>query len=170
VILNQSVFGEGSTFECTFRNLTSVDGKIPGEIMIDQCLIQLPTTAKILIADDSSDNIELIKFYIQSAGVTDIEVATNGLEAVEKSKNPNIELILMDIQMPDMDGYEATRKIRERGQKIPIIALTAHASAEHRQHAINAGCTDILTKPLQHHVLVNILGNYLKKLNPAASM
>ncbi len=91
----------------------------------------------------------------------DICVAVNGRQAVENVKTSKFDLILMDLQMPEMDGYEATKKIREMGLQIPIIALTAHALGEHRDRALKSGFTDYLTKPIKREDLVDSIERHL---------
>jgi CheY-like chemotaxis protein len=71
------------------------------------------------------------------------------------------DLVLMDIQMPIMDGYEATQKLRESRISVPIIALTAHAQSDHKTNAINAGFTEFLTKPIGRDLLLSALAKYL---------
>ncbi|MBU4344218.1 MAG: response regulator [Proteobacteria bacterium] len=107
----------------------------------------------ILLVEDSADNRLLIQSYFKRTS-NHIDIAENGEIAVEKFKSGKYDLVLMDIQMPVMDGYTATREIRkwerEKGRKeTPIIALTAHAMAEDAKKSLDAGCTDHLTKPIK---------------------
>ena len=102
---------------------------------------------RILLAEDNPDNQALTKLILTKAGYQ-VEVADNGQEAVEKYlRSPDdFDLILMDIQMPVTDGFQATRMIRENGYKtIPIVALTAHAMKEDEQKCLNAGMDDYVT-------------------------
>ena len=115
----------------------------------------------ILAVDDNPSNLKLISTILQSLGSEVIE-ACNGEEAVEALKNNNnIDLVFMDIQMPVMDGIEATRKIRQMesssGKHTPIIALTAHALAEQRQHMLTSGLDDYLSKPVSEQQLLQML-------------
>jgi signal transduction histidine kinase/CheY-like chemotaxis protein len=108
---------------------------------------------RILIAEDNPDNQVLISAFLADSPHS-IDIACNGLEAVEKFEKNSYDLVLMDIQMPMMDGYDATRKIRtlensQRKTKTPIIALTAHATTDERQKCLNAGCDGHLTKPIK---------------------
>lgn len=94
-------------------------------------------------------------------------LAVNGAEALEKVKGQHFDLVLMDIQMPEMDGYQATREIRRREQAtgrdpLPIIALTAYALKEEVQKAFQAGCTAHLSKPVKKDTLLNTLQQYLQ--------
>ena len=115
--------------------------------------------------DDSEDNRRLIQAYLRNFPYR-IDLAENGEIAVEKFMTGRYDLVLMDLQMPVMDGYEATRKIREWEKAhlagtIPIIALTAHAFREKGQKSLNAGCTDHLTKPIKKMVLLENIQKYL---------
>ncbi len=116
----------------------------------------------ILLAEDSPDNALLIREYLKPLGVK-IEFATNGHEVLEKTESHAFDCILMDIQMPGMDGLEATRKLRARGFSPPIIALTAHALQEEVNRSIEAGCNVHLTKPVDRDELINTLKELLSK-------
>lgn len=117
---------------------------------------------RILVADDAPDNQQLVRIILQRYGYT-VEAAKNGLEAVKMALKGNFDLILMDIQMPLMDGYEATRQLRASGYKQPIIALTAHAMAEERARTIAAGCNGHLTKPLDKIELLRTIQFYASR-------
>ena len=92
----------------------------------------------------------------------EVDLAENGSVAVEKVKQGNYDLILMDIQMPVMDGYQATREIRSKySEKVPIIALTAHALQSDREKALEAGMNDHLTKPVSFQELEKTVAYYL---------
>jgi len=104
---------------------------------------------KILIVEDNEKNLDLTRILLTSAGYRVVE-ARNGLEAIEKTFEENPDLILMDIQLPLLDGYEATRRIKsdERSAKIPVIALTSYAMKGDREKAIAAGCAKYIEKPI----------------------
>jgi signal transduction histidine kinase/FixJ family two-component response regulator len=114
------------------------------------------TGVKILAVDDGETNRKLIKLVLERAGVL-IQTAENGQQAIEMALNQPFDLILMDMQMPVIDGYNATRKLRETGLTIPIIALTAHAMREDEQKCLAVGCTGYLTKPIESERLVQTL-------------
>ncbi|MEK6703169.1 MAG: ATP-binding protein [Planctomycetota bacterium] len=107
---------------------------------------------RILLAEDGVDNQRLIMFHLKKAGAA-VDLADNGriaLEMLEKARsegNP-YDLLLTDMQMPEMDGYTLARTVRERGSTIPIVALTAHAMAEDRAKCLAAGCDDYASKPI----------------------
>ena len=90
-----------------------------------------------------------------------MEIAEDGKEAIEKALQQSYELIFMDIQMPKMDGYEATRKLRQEGITTPIIALTAYAMAGDADKCIEAGCDDYISKPIDKEELRKILSKYV---------
>jgi CheY-like chemotaxis protein len=105
---------------------------------------------KILVVDDNRDNQDILIFRLRRLGNFEILVASNGKEALEVASRARPDLILMDLRMPVMDGYEATQALRqtEWGKDLPIIAVTAGASEEHREKAFKVGCSDFIPKPI----------------------
>lgn len=131
---------------------------------------ELPLSGvKFLIADDSVDNQFLLERILTKVGAT-VTKADNGLSAFRKGVEGNFDIILMDIQMPEMDGYEATRSLREAGFRKPIIALTAHAMAEERARTIAAGCDGHLTKPINQLDLLATVKKFLKPEIPGVNL
>lgn len=114
---------------------------------------------RILVVDDSIDNLALVKTILTRGGAS-VETANNGLEGVQKAMGGNYHIVLMDLQMPEMDGYQATKELRNRGYVRPIIALTAHAMKEERRRCLENGFNDHLTKPIDRHILLNTLSVY----------
>ena len=104
---------------------------------------------KILYVEDNDDNVYMLKNRLSRAGFTVI-IAIDGMQGVAMAASEQPDLILMDITLPDIDGEEATRRIKAdpATKRIPIIALTAHAMAGDREKAIAAGCYDFDTKPV----------------------
>ncbi len=148
------------------RQIAPPPSKIPDIRQVDFSSIR---SFNLLLVEDSADNRLIIQSYFKRT--TDhIDIAENGAIAVEKFKAGDYDLVLMDVQMPIMDGYTATREIRkwerENGRKeTPIFALTAHAMKEDVQKSINAGCTDHLTKPIKRATLMEAVQKYTKPRN-----
>lgn len=118
----------------------------------------------ILLVEDNQTNQQLIQYVLGKRGYR-VDVASNGRCAVDAFAVGDHDAILMDCQMPEMDGYEATRRIREletfRGGRVPILAMTANALEDHRRTCIEAGMDDLLAKPFQPHRLVQWLEGWL---------
>jgi len=161
-----STVGIGSTFTLSIRT-----GTIRPEVMIENdesrpkvkpvAQTQLSTLkGKILIAEDTDVIQELIATLLQRAGV-EYEFADNGKIAVEKTEKTKYDLIFMDMQMPVMDGIEATKTIRANGYKGPIIALTANAFKEDEEKCKQAGTTEFITKPIETDLFFTRLKHYL---------
>jgi len=110
---------------------------------------------KILIVEDENSNFLLIEAILRKTGVNLLH-AWNGKQAIEMlNENPDIDLCLMDLKMPIMDGLEATEKIREtKNNKLPIIALTAFSEMFQKKNALEKGCNMYMTKPLNRKVLI----------------
>jgi CheY-like chemotaxis protein len=115
---------------------------------------------RVLVAEDNKMNQLLVKSILEKYEVY-TEITENGEEAIERVFNNKYDLVLMDVQMPKMDGITATKRIRERaGTEIPIIAMTAHVLAGEREKCIEAGMDDYITKPLDEDELVIILKRF----------
>jgi signal transduction histidine kinase/CheY-like chemotaxis protein/HPt (histidine-containing phosphotransfer) domain-containing protein len=114
----------------------------------------------VLIVEDNPDNQNLISFYVRQFGA-DSTIAKNGLDAIEKALSDDFDLILMDIQMPVMDGLQATSILRSRGYDRPIAALTANAFSEDRERCLSAGCDDFLPKPIERDLFEQVLDRFL---------
>ncbi len=116
---------------------------------------------RTLVVDDSEDNRMLIGHFLNGYGA-EVEFASNGLEGCRKALTGSFDVVLMDIQMPEMDGYTATMKLRESGFTKPIVALTAHAMGEAREKCLHVGCSDHLTKPIDVNRLINTVERYTR--------
>jgi two-component system, cell cycle response regulator DivK len=117
----------------------------------------------ILVVDDIETNYELFRILLKKLNVIKTIWAVNGLEAVNICKtNQHIDLVLMDIRMPVMDGYEATAKIKEFNKNMPVvIAHSAYVEEEHKDKCFAAGCTDYMSKPVHFDKLKEILLKHL---------
>lgn len=169
--------GVGSTFSFTLdggprqgvellENLTADQLAIISETDTDE-EVRL-TGGRILLAEDGEDNQDLISTHLRRAGA-EVIIAGNGRLAVESAmdamrpgpQGDPFDLILMDMQMPELDGYGATRRLRAAGIELPIIALTANAMAEDRVRCLEAGCTDYVSKPITRNHLLSVVARHL---------
>jgi two-component system, cell cycle response regulator DivK len=117
----------------------------------------------ILVADDVHINYSLISILLRNTKAKMLW-APNGKDAVNMVQdNPNIDLILMDIRMPVMNGYEATAEIKKMNKNIPIIAQTSYALSEDRDKCLQSGCDDFIAKPIMSDVLIEIISKYFCK-------
>jgi PAS domain S-box-containing protein len=119
-------------------------------------------SGKVLVAEDVKTNQMFIRSLLEKMGI-EVTIAEDGNQAMQKVLVQKFDLILMDIQMPNMDGYEATKALRAEGMTTPIVALTAGAMKGDDKKCIEAGCDDYLSKPVLYSKLIEILGKYLKK-------
>jgi two-component system cell cycle response regulator DivK len=122
------------------------------------------TPKTILVVEDSDDIRLLMKMILEMKGHRVIEAA-NGAQALEHAAQESLQLILMDLSMPVMDGWEATRRLRqlEGLREVPIVGLSAHCYDHLREAAIRAGCNDCIPKPVDEHVLGGILEQFLNE-------
>ena len=121
-----------------------------------------PDPIRILLAEDGEDNQLLISTFLRQAG-WEVAVAANGREAVRLALWQNFDLVLMDMQMPEMDGYQATSELRKTGFTKPIVALTADTAPTTRQQSLDAGCTEYLTKPIDRRELLASCRRFLEQ-------
>jgi two-component system sensor histidine kinase/response regulator len=123
------------------------------------------TNQRILLAEDNAINQKLAVILLKKAGYG-VDAVETGLQVVEKAKEGKYHAILMDVQMPEMDGFEATGKIREweasHNQHIPIIAMTAHAMKGDRERCLEAGMDDYVSKPLEIRILLSVLDRWMQ--------
>ena len=170
----ESRVGQGSTFCFTVRLGIQKEAQQRGLLDAADALKTLPTQKptisdvqrplRILLVEDSEDNCLLIQSYLKSV-LCAIDIAENGAIGVEKYKSGEYDLVLMDVQMPVMDGYTATKAIRqwesEKGARAtPIIALTAYALKEEIQKSLEVGCTAHLAKPIKKATLIETISHY----------
>jgi CheY-like chemotaxis protein len=122
--------------------------------------------ARVLLAEDNLVNQKLAERLLLKHGFT-VQIAKNGLEAVAAWRNGKFDLVLMDVQMPEMDGFEATSEIRQHekatGTRIPIVALTAHAMKGDEERCLEAGMDAYVSKPIQPHHLFSTISSLLNR-------
>ncbi len=152
---------EGVALVADFRRLGALDGAAPAEISARPVN---KLAGRFLLAEDNPVNQILTAAILKAAGAV-VMVAENGEKALELAlaaeQEQPFDLVLMDLQMPVIDGYEATRTLRAQGFKRPILALTAHGMAEHRQKSLEAGCDGHLVKPIERDALINAIVEFL---------
>lgn len=159
LVLEDSELGRGSTFAITIaigaenKVASSAPEAVSGK---GQEYPTLSSDIKVLIVDDSPDNRAIVSRFLKLAGA-DFDTAENGAIAVEKAGAQDYSMILMDIQMPVMDGYQALKKLRGDGYQKPIMALTAHAMKEEKDRCLEAGFNDYLSKPVDRQALLSLI-------------
>lgn len=178
-IAASSTVGKGSTFTLTvptgsLQGVALVDASREGQRLAEgekavkaQAETMLPAGCRLLLVEDGPDNQRLISFVLRKAGA-DVVVAENGQQALElaaaaRGEARPFDAILMDMQMPVMDGYEASRKLRDAGYAVPVIALTAHAMAGDREKCLDAGCSDYVTKPIDRASLLATVSQWVTR-------
>jgi signal transduction histidine kinase/ActR/RegA family two-component response regulator len=173
-----STFGVGSTFSLIIAIGSSV-GKQPSPTESEPATVSIApdfqgllNNCTILLAEDCHANQRIISFFLSKSGAN-VTLAENGQVAMELANSAVREerpydLILMDMQMPVLDGYLATRQLRTNGYRGPIVALTAHAMGYDRQKCLDAGCDDYATKPVDREKLVSLVGRYITNETPVS--
>lgn len=171
IALEESLFGLGSTFSAVieagpvesenkisdFENLISDPNEKIDEIIKSAHLHNF----KVLLVEDSLENQLVVQNFLETAGAR-VDVASDGQQGVEMAENGDHELIIMDIQMPVMDGYTAASLLRDKGYIKPIIAFTAHAFEEEKQKCLQIGFTDFISKPIRKTDLLHCVSKYRK--------
>lgn len=168
VKLSSSGVGAGSTFDIKIKVNAApqsiwIESLRPHELALKKSGNEKQTlkNTNVLVVDDSPDNQMIIGFFLGAAGAR-VEYADNGADGVRKAMNGNYNIVLMDIQMPEVDGYEATRQLRKQGFSKPIVALTAHALKEERERCLRVGCNDHFTKPVDRNKLIALIGDLIQ--------
>ena len=116
---------------------------------------------RVLVAEDNDSNYILMSYFLKNE--YEVLRAVNGQEVLDKLKTEHVDLILMDIKMPVMDGLEVTKKVRETFKDLPIVALTANAFDTDRALAMEAGCNDFITKPVNRQTTIDTIVKYIGK-------
>ncbi len=177
VVLTESAIGIGSTFTATIAAeipegepqvfFNKIGNFVEGNEKIDKKTQEQSSGTSLqgvslLLVDDTYDNQLIIKHFLKNLGVQ-IDTAADGREGVDKASRRNYDIILMDIQMPQMDGYQAVSLLRNKGYAGTVISLTAHAGEQERVKAMEAGFNDFLTKPVSRQTLINTISQHLKR-------
>jgi PAS domain S-box-containing protein len=168
-----STLGKGSTFSVTIAaepwHEAGLVDDLPAEAQprFQAASSPMKRDSRVLLAEDSPDIQRLIAHMLRKAGA-DVVVAENGQQAVELAlatcaEAKSFDVVLMDMQMPMTDGYEATCQLRQAGYRGPIIALTAHAMKEDRRKCLEVGCDDYVAKPIDHKRLVEMVAKYVQE-------
>lgn len=169
VVLRRSVPGRGSEFVITLE-METVNAKPSDKAVSVPHITQMPDVlapaaagdfrARILVVDDSADNRMLIGAMLGKLGLH-LDMADNGCRAVEMALAGDYDLVFMDIQMPEMDGFQVVKVLTERGYNIPIVALTAHAMKGDRERCLAGGFSDYVCKPVTRKALLNCIERFV---------
>ncbi len=156
-----SELGKGSVFYFTIPYKNTIPKKLPDIPSNKELNFEMITTKTLLIAEDEDSNFMLLEEMVSDLEINIIR-AVNGLEAVEVCKsNPHIDLVLMDIKMPEMNGYEAIIRINKFKPDLPIIVQTAYITEADRKRALACGCSDFLSKPFNKNMLLSKINEQL---------
>jgi CheY-like chemotaxis protein len=161
VVLQRSTLGHGSTFKIAIETgldtpaseLASLSDAAAGRL---HSALEAATNLNgksILLVEDVPDNRLLVRRLLQESGA-DVDLAENGRDGVRQALKKPYDVVLMDLQMPELDGFAAATTLRDRGYFGPIIALSAYAMKEDRERALRAGCDEHLVKPINSRLLI----------------
>ncbi len=154
-----SEINQGTTFYFTLPHTWEGDSNL--EKVVDEKEEQI---YNVLIVEDDDTNYQLLKEILKHRNYR-IYRAFDGIEAIEITEDEDLDIILMDIQLPRMDGYEATQQIREKNSDLPIIAQTAYANYNDVVKSLDAGCNDFIAKPIKRKKLLAMIDKYMHKEN-----
>ena len=167
-IVVESVVGKGSTFMALIpfaiaHKAVADDTK---ENSLETCGVLNPATTHILVAEDHALNQVYIRRLLPSLGFTQFTVVANGREALDAVTRGGIDIVLMDCHMPEMNGYDATRAIRQLEEssvtRLPVVAMTANAMIGEREKCLKAGMDDYLSKPVTKNMLAQVLSRWIR--------
>jgi PAS domain S-box-containing protein len=163
LLITRTEVARGSTFSFNFVGKSALNKLTTQEKSADSTSSQIGNLGgyKVLLVDDSADNQFLLTRLLQRSGVV-VDVADNGRRAVDQAAKATYDLVLMDIQMPVMDGYQALKALKANGFDAPVIALTAHAMNEEREKTKAAGFAGHLTKPVNSAELIAVISELLR--------
>jgi PAS domain S-box-containing protein len=169
LILGQSGVGRGSTFVFTAEvEVPEMEKSLVPKMDLEKGKKE-PLRGRVLIVDDVLDNRKLVSYHVARLGF-EVDQADSGAKGIEKALANDYDVILMDVQMPEMDGFEVVRYLRGRNYKRPIIALTAYAMKGDKEKCLKAGFDDYIGKPIETKLLHRILERYgrKKKVRPSS--
>jgi PAS domain S-box-containing protein len=159
-LMVRSEYGQGSTFSITVQTGPMQDVELIETMPVGPrvqedaaALVRLPKL-RVLSVEDGESNQKLISIVLQRAGVASIDQARNGREGLSKALSGDYDIVLMDMQMPVMDGYTAVAELRQAGSTVPVVAMTAHAMKGEEEKCLAAGCTGYVPKPIEVEVLL----------------
>ncbi|MBC7464877.1 MAG: response regulator [Bdellovibrio sp.] len=167
LVLIESTVDEGSTFALFINGGPALSTHHGGGLTMSSSTDVAPVFSeqlrglRVLLVEDSTDNQFLFSMYLTRVGAA-VDVANDGVEGVQRATQNSYDVILMDVQMPNLDGFGATAQLRSQGCTLPIVALTAHAMKEDRERALRSGFTHYLTKPLDSVLLVHTLASMVR--------
>ena len=148
--------------DCLLSVLTTLPREAQGPIVTGRSLAAAGgRPVRLLVAEDNAINATVLLGILKKIGYAQVDSADDGIAAIAAMERHAYDLILMDCQMPNLDGYEATRRLRRAGVKVPIIAMTAHAMSGDREKCLAAGMDDYLTKPIIVDKLAEVLDQWL---------
>ena len=161
-ILMESEVGMGSTFRfiIPLKKVQAGNGRKQKRKVVQGNGVPKLEGKKVLIAEDDIFSLQMLSFQLKKTGVS-LVVARDGKEAVEEFRKNCVDLVMLDIQMPEMNGYEVLKELRASSLEIPFIAQTAYAMPEDLKRFSRAGFTDYLTKPIGQDKLFRMLNKYL---------
>ncbi|GAI80923.1 unnamed protein product, partial [marine sediment metagenome] len=168
--------GKGSTFSLTVPVGVHIETKpLMTEFKRDETRakgapgVSVRFAGKVLVVEDDSVNQKTILAMLKKVGL-ETDVANDGEQAVQKATDGHFDLVLMDMHMPNMNGYEATKALRKKGFTIPIVALTASVMKSDADRCLAAGCDHYLPKPIDREKLFETLGKYLPSARSSSSI
>ena len=159
-ILETSALDKGSVFRAKVAVVASLGAELVTELGFETIPVRSGSQVgqlsgfRVLLVEDSPDNQALLSIYLRKAGAR-IDIAENGLRGYSMAMTGGYDVVLMDVQMPVMDGISAVKRLRAEGYRNPVIALTAHAMKEERLRCLDAGFTDFLSKPVYRNELID---------------
>jgi len=166
----ESALGKGSTFRATIGGAVkaaAAQAAPPPATHSHDAVLPTNLHGRVLLAEDGADNRALIEKVLRRAGLV-VEIAANGREAHAKAMSATLsghgfDVVLLDVEMPEMSGNEAASALRADGYDGPIVALTAHTGAKEREAALSAGCDDFATKPIDRAAFLGMIARFLEK-------